>query len=86
MHHFHRRKKTDTSNNALILFNKFMYVIAIVVPFSTIPQIEKIWVNKSAQNISLFTWATYTFSAACWLVYAIAHKEKVLIINAGLWL
>jgi len=84
IHHLHKRKiargKKPTS-----LFDKFMYLIAIVIPLLTIPQIILIWVNKSAQDISLITWGAYLFSAICWLIYSIIHKEKPLIANSILW-
>jgi len=66
--------------------DKFMYVIAIVMPLTTIPQIVQIWGSKSAENISIITWGAYVFSAVCWLVYSSVHKEKVLMINSILWM
>lgn len=32
---------------------KLIYVPAIFIPLMTIPQVLKIWLNKSAQDISL---------------------------------
>ena len=87
LHHYYKRKKAIKKANGRMahIFDDFMYVIAIVMPLTTIPQIIQIWTNKSAQSVSIITWSAYVFSASCWLVYSIVHKEKVLIINSILW-
>ena len=80
----HHQQKTNPSRFAES-FNRFMYVIAIIIPLMTIPQIITIWTNKSAQDVSLLTWSAYLFSALCWLIYSIIHKDRPLIINSILW-
>ncbi len=85
LHNFHKRKRTSHSNKFVGFFDHFIYIVAIVIPLMTIPQILKIWVNKSAQDVSLISWIAYLFSALCWLTYSIIHKNKPLIINSALW-
>ncbi len=80
LHHYHKKKKGLTQ-----LFDRFMYIVAIVFPLTTLPQAIKIWVSQSAQDVSMITWSAYVVSASCWLIYSIIHKEKVLIINSALW-
>lgn len=92
-HHLHRRKRIFQKSEKYPNPNKFVrfvdnsiLFIAIAVPLMTIPQILKIWINKSADDVSLITWGAYLFSAVSWLVYSIIHKDKPLIVNCILWI
>lgn len=87
LHHYYKRKRAIKKANGHMvhIFDDFMYVIAIVMPLTTIPQIIEIWINKSAQSVSIVTWSAYVVSALFWLAYSIIHKETVLIINSVLW-
>ena len=62
-----------------------MFVIAVVIPLMTLPQIITVWGNQSADNISLTTWVAYLFSAVCWLINSLLTKNKALAINQMLW-
>ncbi len=61
------------------LMDKFVYVIAVIGPFITLPQVFKIWVNQSANGISIFSWTGYSLAAGFWLLYGVIHKEKPII-------
>ena len=62
-----------------------MLIVAIIIPLMTIPQVLKIWINRSAEDVSLITWYAYLFSAVVWLAYGLVHKDKPLIFNSVLW-
>ena len=66
--------------------DKMIYVVGVSGPIMTFPQLLKIWVEKNAQGVSLFSWAWYLGIAFIWLTYAIVHKEKPLIITYILWI
>lgn len=93
LHHLHKRKRIhlkhekyphpDKWKRAL---DKLIYVVAIVGPFVSIPQIWAIWYYKSAADVSLFTWAGYLLMGFLWLEYGIVHKEKPIIITQVLWM
>ncbi|MCA9459746.1 MAG: hypothetical protein KC550_04325, partial [Nanoarchaeota archaeon] len=93
VHHFHVRKRIhqnlepyphpDKWKNFL---DKAIYVVGISGPIMTMPQLFKIWVEKDASGISLISWSWYLLTAIVWLVYAITHKEKPLIITNSLWI
>ena len=48
----------------------------------TIPQVAKIWLEKSAAGISIVAWATYAVSSVIWAVYWIMHKDKPIAISS----
>ena len=51
----------------------------------TLPQLYRIWSEKSAVNISLATWSTYLLVASIWLVYGLVHKDRAITINSFLF-
>jgi MtN3 and saliva related transmembrane protein len=93
IHHFHKRKRiNDTDlepyphpNKYYNLMDRSIYFIGLIGPVMTIPQVMKIFVEKSIESISLITWITYTFTASFWLFYGIIHKEKPIIFTNTLW-
>lgn len=92
LHHQQTRKRiyknlevyphTDKHKNFV---DKLVYISSILTPIFTLPQVLKIWIYKSASDVSLFTWGPYLVFAAIWLWYGILHKDKPLIVlNGGL--
>ncbi len=61
--------------------HKALFIIAIIGPALTLPQIWNVWVHKSVHGLSPYTWWGYVFVNLCWLSYGIVSKEKVLIFN-----
>ena len=45
-----------------------------------VPQVVKIWKEKSARDISLHTYATFTLGVGLWLAYGILKQEPPIII------
>jgi len=68
------------------LMDKLIYVIVFVGPIMTIPQVYNIWIEKNASGVSLISWTTYLFTAVFWLIYAVMHKEKPLILPSIIWI
>jgi uncharacterized protein with PQ loop repeat len=84
MHHWHRKRNLKRKFKKFI--NKSIFGIAILSPVMTIPQILKIWYEKTASGVSLLTWSVYLIVAFFWLSYGIFHREKPIIINSVLWI
>lgn len=58
-------------------------IIIIISPAGavlTIPQVIKIWGEKTAEGLSIITWVGYLVIAVFWLIYGLVHKEKPIII------
>lgn len=62
-----------------------MYVVALVYPLTTIPQIVTIFGNRSSQNVSLVSWLLYAVCSVITLIYALTYQLKPLIIEGVLW-
>jgi len=46
-----------------------------------VPQVAKIWKTKSAKDVSLHAFATFTIGIALWLAYGIALDEMPIIVS-----
>ena len=93
LYHFHKRKRIhqgyESHHHPEIskrLIDKLIYVVAVLGPIMTIPQLIKIWVDKNAAGVSVLSWSSYLVIAIFWLIYGIVHKEKPLIITYTLWI
>lgn len=92
LHHLHKRKRVHQKlepyphpDKLKRFIDKAIFVVAIWIPLMTIPQVIRIWVNRSAQDVSIITWGSFLVSACFWLVYSVLHRDKPLIINSILW-
>ena len=89
LHHFHRRKRIYLNHEPYPhpdkwkrLMDKLIYVVGIVGPLMTIPQVLKIWVDKNAGGISIISWLTYAVTSIFWIIYGIMHKERPIIFSS----
>lgn len=93
LHHFHRRKRIYLHHEPFPhpikwkrSLDKIIYVIGIVGPLMTLPQIYPIWSTQKAVGVSIFSWLAYMVIALVWLIYGIVHREKPIIITNILWI
>lgn len=91
-HHQHIRKsihknleKYPNPEKQKNIVDKLVCLLGILTPLFTLPQVLKIWINRSAADVSIFTWGPYLLFAIIWLWYGILHKEKpIIFLNVGL--
>ena len=62
-----------------------MLVVAVVEPLLTLPQALIIFKNHDASDISLLTWIGFNCFAIIWIIYAIKHKEKIVLIYQSMF-
>jgi len=67
------------------IMDKSVYIFAFFGIFANIPQLTKIWIDKSIGGVSIITWIGFLFGSLFWLCYGIIHKEKPIIISNGLY-
>lgn len=76
----HHLVKKHKSNRAVKIFDELIYVAAFFGPVMLVPQLLKIWSEKSAAGVSIVTWAGSLAGAVFWLIYGLIHKEKAIIV------
>ena len=93
LHHVHKRKQEHKiiepyphKRPFLRFIDRIIYVVALVGPIMTLPQLYNIWIEKSAEGVSVITWAAYIVVTIFWLMYGVAHKEKPIIFVQIAWL
>ncbi len=63
-----------------------MYVVAVVMPLSNLPQINQVYSTKVVTGLSLYSWVTYLLFGLIPLFYAISNGLKPLIVSNILWI
>jgi uncharacterized protein with PQ loop repeat len=76
--HLHKNKQRTK-------FEDFIYVFAFTTPLFEIPQFVSILEARSAENVSLITWAYLAISSFAWLVYGIKKRMRPLIVSYVLY-
>jgi uncharacterized protein with PQ loop repeat len=69
MNHHRTRKAVD----------KMAYVVGVGGNIAVIPQIIKAW-QSDAPGLAVMTWLMFVGIGLLWLVYAIQHQQKPLIV------
>ena len=93
LHHHHVRKRIYQKHEPYphpVKWKRFIdrviYLVGLVGPIMTIPQLTKIWIEKNASGVSAVSWAAYMLVAIFWIIYGIAHKEKPIILFSSVWI
>ena len=56
------------------------FVAGMLTTVAFVPQFTKIWKSRSANDISLPAFATFTVGVALWLAYGIVRAEPPIIL------
>lgn len=63
------------------VFDDGMYLVALVTPVLTIPQLLLIWLQHQTAGVSIVTWGSYAAMSGVWLIYGILHRQRPLIVS-----
>ena len=67
------------------VMDNLVYIAALFGVFANIPQLTRIWIDKSVAGVSIITWIGFLLGSSFWLCYGIVHKEKPIIITNALY-
>jgi uncharacterized protein with PQ loop repeat len=73
-----RHRKPDKHKSEL---DKIVYIAAFAAPLFELPQLITIYSQHSAKDVSVLTWGFFAAASSIWLIYALRHKIKPLIIS-----
>lgn len=59
--------------------NVMAYVVGVGGNVAVVPQIIKAW-QSDAPGLAISTWLLFTLIGIIWLIYALQHKQKPLIV------
>ncbi len=57
-----------------------MYGVAVASPLALLPQVTQVFTSKNADGLSLVSWSLFGCINVLWVIYAIVHKEKPILI------
>ena len=78
----HSKLKMYPNKNKWIKFlDRFLIVVAVIVPLITLPQILQIFIFKSAMGVSSLSWGLYALFNIPWLIYGLVHKNNPIVIS-----
>lgn len=77
-------KKMKTLNRNTFL-EQIMLVVAVIEPFSSVPQLILLYNKQNAESLSLLSSILYLSTSCLWLAYALKIRSKPLIASSGLW-
>ena len=52
----------------------------LLTTIAFVPQVVKIWRTKSARDVSLHTFVTFTLGVGLWLAYGVVKQEPPIIL------
>ena len=79
-----RNKKPSTvvaHSTGRIFFDDGMYLVALITPVLTVPQLLLIYVQHQTSGVSVLTWGAYAAMSGIWLIYGLLHRQKPLILS-----
>ena len=66
--------------------DRLMWIAGIIGPLSALPQLYTIYSTRSADDLSLLSWAFFLVLCVIYLCYAIIHNINPVIIAQFLWI
>ncbi len=86
-HLFARKRKEPFPARSVLLrlLDRVIYIVGIVGPLMTIPQLAKIFLLHDASGVSLYTWGGFTLLDIPWILYGVAHRERPIVMTYTLW-
>ncbi len=81
-----RTEPYPARSRALRLLDHVIYVVGVVGPLLTLPQLVEIFWFHTASGVSPLTWGGYTLIDIPWILYGLAHHERPITITYTLWL
>lgn len=90
--HIHKRKRAGktldpypSSTFWIRALDQIAIAAGIIGPAMTIPQIWRIFYFQMAAGVSVLSWMSYTIIDIPFIIYGIAHKNKLILFTYILW-
>jgi uncharacterized protein with PQ loop repeat len=67
-------------------FERLLYLLSIITIVMTIPQALTIWLNRTAEGVSVISWGTYLVTACVWFVHGIRQRDRTIYLACIGWI
>ena len=91
LQHLNRQKKIINIRKPLFRsewmqwLDKIAYIVGILGPLFTLPQAYNVWILQEVAGVSAFAWGSAFILDIPLLIYALAHREKLMIMIYIAW-
>lgn len=88
VHHLHTRKRKPDARAKHLkeVVDRIAFVVGVIGPLLTLPQVWIIWAHQQVNGLSLVTWSSYVLNNIFWIYYGFLHEEKPIIVMYFFWL
>jgi len=66
-------------------FEYVVYTFSFVTPLFELPQLWEIYAHRSAENVSLTTWAFFCVDNLAWMIYGFRKKEWPVFVSSAFY-
>src|SRR3989344_8886707 len=68
------------------ILDRSVFLVGVIGPIMTIPQIMLIYVGRNATGVSPVSWFAWALLDIPWILYGLVHREPPIILSYSLWL
>jgi len=86
LNRFKEHLSKTTQRNLATFIEETVVLFSIAGPIMTLPQVVKIYTEKTAAGLSPITWTSYFFLALFWLAYGVFIKNRPIVLANTLWI
>ncbi len=83
---FKEHLSRKTQREIAHLIEETVVFFSLAGPIMTLPQIIKVFGEKSVEGLSPITWFAYAFIAFFWLIYGVFIKNRYIVFSNCLWI
>lgn len=76
------RSKSKQQTKYVRLIDKSVYVIAILLALSNLPQFMKVWIDQEVAGVSFATWFLFAIFSMFWCLYGFLHGDKPVMFQS----
>ncbi len=77
-------KPYPSNDRRVRILDKVIYVVGVLGPIMTIPQVWQIWMLGKYDGVSITTWSAYLLFSLAWTLYGYVHKELAIVVSSAL--
>lgn len=68
------------------VLDRLVFVVGVIGPLTTVPQILEIYVLHEARGVSAISWGLPALLNIPWIIYGFVHRDRPIVVTYILWL
>jgi uncharacterized protein with PQ loop repeat len=71
----------DNNQNNRLILEKMTYIVGILTPIITLPQMHQVLFDRKTAGLSMISWVFYLIGASLFATYGIVNKVRLMQIT-----